>query len=304
MRPRIGLLGCGRWGRLILRDLLAMGAEVHFACRTEASAELARRAGARSAATALPAADGLDAYIVATPTITHAAVLEALVATGKPIFVEKPMTADLASARRLAALAPDRLFVMDKWRYHPAVEAMRAQVAAGAVGRVLALRASRWQWSNPHTDVSVLWILAPHDLAIALHVLGRIPPLSHAFPLARGRPDLGFTAVLQDDEVQVTLDVGAVETGHRRQHLLVGERATLELTDAYDERLRMRRGPPASAAAVEEFLPISREMPLESELAAFLAHVRGEGPPPLSSVQDGLLIVERLADIERALAAP
>jgi predicted dehydrogenase len=304
MTTRIGLIGCGRWGRLILRDLLKLGAEVEVASATEATAAFARSAGARWAGTTLPDPDRLDAWVVATPTITHAAMLERIVGTGKPIFVEKPMTADVASARRLAQAAPDRLFIMDKWRHHPGIEAMRREVAAGALGRVAAIRASRWQWSSPHLDVSPLWILTPHDLAITLHILGRLPPVAQAFAVVAGRPELGTTAVLKDDDVQVILESGIIETGHRRRCLVVGERGTLELTDAYDEGLRVRRGAPGDAAAVEGFLPISGEMPLEAELRVFLAHVRGEGPPPHSSARDGLLIVERLAEIDSALGLP
>ena len=247
MSLRIGLIGCGRWGRLILRDLVKLGAEVEVACLTEATASFARSAGARRAATALPDPQVIDAYVVATPAATHAAVLEAVIGAGKPMFVEKPLTTDAASARRFAELAPDRLFVMDKWRHHPGVEALREQVAVGALGRVRAIRASRWQWSSPHRDVTPLWVLTPHDLAIALHILGRLPPLARAFPLVPGRPELGFLAVLADGDVQVIVEAGVVETGHRRRCLVVGDRATLELTDAYDAALRVRRGAPGAA---------------------------------------------------------
>lgn len=301
MTLRIGLVGCGRWGRVILRDLLALGAEVQVSCSSEATAAAALRAGAKSAGSALPDAGAVDAYVVATPTATHAEVLDALVPTGRPIYAEKPMTSDVASARRLAAAAPDRLFVMDKWRYHPAIEAMRREAAAGAVGRVLSIKTSRWQWSSPHRDVSPLWILAPHDLSIALHVLGRIPPLRDAFAAAPGRPDLGLSARLGDADTHVLIDIGVASTEHQRRCLLIGTEATLELTDAYDDRLLVRRGPPGDPAAVAEVLPVGAEMPLLAELRAFLAHVRGEGPPPMSSAAEGLAIVERLAEIEAAL---
>lgn len=297
----VALIGCGRWGRLILRDLLKLGAEVEVACLTAATAEAARAAGATRAGTALPNPEKIDAYVVATPAATHAAVLDVLVGTGRPIFVEKPMTTDAASARRLAELAPERLFVMDKWRHHPGIEAIRREAAAGSLGQVRAMRLSRWQWSSPHRDVTPLWVLAPHDLAIALHVLGRLPPLSHAMPVVPSRPELGFLAVLADEAAQVIVDVGVVETEHRRRVLVVGELATLELTDAYDDRLRLRRGAPGAVEAAESLLPISTELPLEAELASFLAHVRGEGPPPHSSAHDGALVVERLAEIEAAL---
>lgn len=301
MSLRVGLVGCGRWGRHILRDLLSLGAEVQVTCLSDATAAQARHAGAREAGRALPDPETTDAYVVATPTATHAEVLETLVSTGRPIYVEKPMTADAASARRLADAAPSRLFVMDKWRYHPAIEAMRRQVADGSVGEVLAIKTSRWQWSSPHLDVSPLWILAPHDLSIALHVLGRIPPLRHAFAMVPGRPELGLAAVLADDGAQVTIDIGVAAPEHRRRCLVVGSKASLELTDAYDDRLLVRRGAPGDSAAAAEVLQVGAEMPLLAELRAFLAHVRGEGPPPLSSARDGADIVERLSEIEAAL---
>jgi predicted dehydrogenase len=270
-------------------------------CDTEASVAFARSAGAQRAGTDLPEPGTVDGYVVATPASTHAAVLDAILGAGKPVFVEKPMTTDAASARRLAAQASARLFVMDKWRHHPGVEAMRREAASGALGRVRAIRTSRWQWSSPHRDVTPLWVLAPHDLSIILHVLGRLPPLREAFAVVPGRPELGFVAVLADGEVQAIVDVGVVETGHRRSCLVVGDRATLELADSYDDGLRLRRGPPGAAEAAEAVLPISTAMPLEAELAAFLAHIRGAGPPPHSSAADGALVVERLAEIEAAL---
>lgn len=303
MSIRIGLVGCGRWGRHILRDLVALGAEVQVTCRSEATAAEALRAGAVTAGTAPPDLEASDAFVVATPTATHGAVLETLVGAQRPIFVEKPMTADVASARRLASAAPSTLFVMDKWRYHPAIEAMRREAQAGTVGEVLAIKTSRWQWSSPHRDVAPLWILAPHDISIALHILGRIPPLVDASPLIHGRPDLGVSARLGDRSVQVHIDIGVASTEHRRRCLLIGSEATLELTDAYDDRLLVRRGPPGDPAARAEILPVGVEMPLLAELRAFLAHVRGEGPPPLSSAADGLAIVERLSEIEAAVGA-
>ena len=44
------------------------------------------------------------------------------------------------------------------------------------------------------------------------------------------------------------------------------------------------------------------DMPLLLELQAFLRHLQG-GPPPMTSASEGLLIVERTAEIERAARA-
>lgn len=302
---RIGLVGCGRWGRLILRDLLACGAQVHVVARSEGTRAAALAAGATSASDDLDALADMDGHVVATPTIVHAQVLERLVATGRPIFVEKPMTADPDSARRLTQAAGDRIFVMDKWRYHPVIEAMRQEIASGAVGDVLAIHLVRQGWSNPHRDVGPLWILAPHDLAIVLHLTGRVPPVLSAHAAAPGRFDLGGQARLGGEGLPlVTLDFGVASPEHRRRCQVIGSRACLELRDGYETRLFIRDGAPGDAEATERVFNTGDAMPLLAEVRRFVDHVAGRGGPPMSSAAEGLLIVERLAQIEAmAMAA-
>jgi len=125
MTIRIGLVGCGRWGKLILRDLVANGASVGVVCHDPASEAHAREYGASSIYAKLEDLPVVDGYVVATPSSTHAQILISWWIQGRPIYVEKPLTTDPVSAHRLSVKASDRLFVMDKWRYHPAVEAMR-----------------------------------------------------------------------------------------------------------------------------------------------------------------------------------
>ena len=65
----------------------------------------------------------------------HAAVLEEVLGRDVPVFCEKPLTDDPIAAERLAARAPDRLFVMDKWRYHPASWRLARSFANGGWAR-------------------------------------------------------------------------------------------------------------------------------------------------------------------------
>jgi predicted dehydrogenase len=301
--PRIGLVGCGRWGRLILRDLRASGAEVHVADPSEAMRARAQAEGAAAVVPDLAAFGPLDGHVVATPSRTHAEVLERLLPSGRPLFVEKPMTTDLASAERLARAAAGRLFVMDKWRYHPCIEAMRREIAAGTTGEILAIRGSRWQWAQPHLDVDPLWILAPHELAIVLHLTGGIPPVRDAWPALAGAPALGGAARLGcAGGPEVMIEWGVASPEHRRRSLVVGACATLELRDGYDTQIFARIGPPAAADATERVIVTGAEMPLLSEIRAFLGFVRGTGAAPMSSAAEGLLIVRRLTEIDAAMA--
>ena len=306
MTLRVGLIGCGRWGRLILRDLLTLGAEVHV---VSPSAENRRDAVALGAARTVPSVDDLDApvrgFVIASPTSTHAAVMERLLPTGRPMFVEKPMTNDLLAARRLVATAGDRIFVMDKWRYHPGVEALAAAAKSGELGEILAIRSYRLGWGHRHADVDALWILLPHDLAIALEVLGHLPAPAAALTPVPGRVASDFVAVLRDhpEGPQVTIEIGTSHPVTRRAVVVVGSRKAAQLADSYDDRITIAEGAPGAAFGAPQDRPAAGEPPLCRELRVFLDHLRG-GPPPRSAAADGLLIVERIAALRRLAALP
>lgn len=174
--PRVGLIGCGLWGRNILRDLRAEGADPLVADPTPAARDLAFHLGASCTVPFLDDLPEVDGLIVATPASTHAAVVEQALERGVPVFVEKPLTTDAASADRLAARGADRLFAMHVFRYHHGVEALAGIAQTGELGPVVTLRSTRTHWGTPRTDVDSIWTLVPHDLTIALAILGQLPP--------------------------------------------------------------------------------------------------------------------------------
>src|SRR6476646_6231973 len=97
------------------------------------------------------------------------------------------------SARRLAAAAPDRLFVMDKWRYHPGVAELARIARSGELGPVVGIHSRRVTLGHRYSDVSTVWIHAPHDLAIALELLGSVPEPRHAVAEVVGGEMAGLT---------------------------------------------------------------------------------------------------------------
>ncbi len=297
---RVGLVGCGRWGRHILRDLLSLGCIVAVATKSEESRRYASEGGASMIVDGIEELPELDGVVVATPTVTHAAVIEALLERGVPVYTEKPLTCDPESASRLAEAAPERLFVMDKWRYHPGVE-MLARIARDKdLGPVLGLRTTRAQWGNPHADVDIAWILAPHDLSIALEVLGRVPSARNAVAETIDGEVTGLVGFL-GDEPWMVLEVSSRFPEYRREIRLHCRDGVAILNDGYSEHLSVVRAQGSGSHPPEpELRHISNELPLLRELRAFVEHLKG-GPPPRSSAAEGALIVRTIADL-RALA--
>lgn len=294
----VALVGCGKWGRHILRDLVGLGCDVAVVDPSAANAGRALQLGARAAVSSTDALPAVAGVVVATPATVHADSVEQVLPLGVPVFVEKPLTVDPLSAARLVAASGGRLFVMDKWRYHPGVRLLSDIVRDGRLGRVNGLRTVRTDWGNPHTDVDVVWTLAPHELAIALEVFGAVPPARRAVADVENGELVGLTGVLGDGPWHV-LEVSSRSERLSREIRLSCTDGVAVLAGGWVDHVVIYRDHTAPRPS-GQVLSISTDLPLLLELQAFVEHLRG-GPAPNSTAAEGLAVVEAIAHL-RALA--
>jgi predicted dehydrogenase len=288
---RVSLIGCGRWGRNILRDLLALECHVAVADPDPGALEQARAAGASSTAASLDDLPASDGIVVATPTSTHAAVIRYALARGTPVFVEKPLTCDVHTAREFAEHATGRLFVMDKWRYHPGIEELARIARTGELGAPLGMRLRQVGWGTPHLDVDVTWILLPHCLSIALEVLGCIPKPRQAFASTIDGRTVALDCVL-GEKPWVIVEVSERSPVKVREFHLHCEHGVAWLDERWSDHISIATG---RAAKIKE-RPVARDMPLYAELKAFVRHLEG-APAPRSSVAEGTQTVESIFEL-------
>lgn len=154
--PRLGLVGCGGISATHPAAYRVAGYEVVALCdRTRAKAE-ARRAeffpGAEvtTDAAVLLARDDLDAVDLTPHPADRAPLIEAAIEAGLPVLSQKPLAADLDTARALARRAEAAgvpLAVNQNGRFAPHMAWMRAAVNAGLVGEVASVRVSI-QWDH------------------------------------------------------------------------------------------------------------------------------------------------------------
>ena len=125
-------------------------------------------------------AQGVDVAIVATPTVTHRAIVERLLAAGVHCLVEKPLAPDETEARAIAEAAERSgrcLQVGHVVRYDPV---MRAVMAVGDIRP----RFVEMDRISPMTfrsvDVGVVLDMMIHDLDVLLKLMGSEPEEIHA----------------------------------------------------------------------------------------------------------------------------
>lgn len=300
-RHRLGLVGCGRWGEVIQRDLLEIGCDVVVADPLEPRRSRALEHGASEAIADAADLPDVDGVVVAVPVTRHALVIEGLLDRAVPVFCEKPLTADVAEARRLVERGDGRIFVMDKWRYHPGVEAMASIAREGELGEVVGLRTARVGWKPEaiDVDVDVVWRLVPHDLAIAMEILGTIPAPRAAVAERDAGGVTGIVAIL-GTAPWLVVEVSDRRRKSFREVRLFCRHGIAVLTSGHADHIVVARRDSSGAMASLEQRKISTEPPLLRELRAFVAHLHG-GPPPRSSVREAAAVVEAVASL-RALA--
>jgi predicted dehydrogenase len=282
----------------VLRDLGPFGVNVVVADSDPQARARADRAGAHTVASAshLPAVDGL---IVATPAVTHASIVTMLLPRGVPVLVEKPFTTSATDAEALADRGDGRLFVGHTWRYHPGVQLLGEIARSGEIGPIVGLRSTRTNWTSPRTDVDSVWNLAPHDLTLAIEILGHIPPPRAAIAEVHDGRAVGMTALLGDSPWLV-FDVSNRYRDKRREVRVHGRDGVAVMSDPDSGRIEVTHGGLAIAASEAEtdVRAFSTESALTRELAAFLAFVDG-GPPPKTSAVEGADVVKCVEQLRK-----
>ena len=103
---RVAVIGCGYWGRNLVRNFSDLGA---LAAVCDTDPELAQQFGSRYDVRTPAFEDvirdpGIDAVAIATPAVTHSAMAGQALSAGKHVFVEKPVALDVDSAEAVERL--------------------------------------------------------------------------------------------------------------------------------------------------------------------------------------------------------
>jgi predicted dehydrogenase len=293
----IGLVGCGRWGKHILRDLRTLGADVTVVARSAASRQRAGEGGAAGIVPSIGDLPSVDGVVIAATTSAHAEVIEEALELAGPIFVEKPMCTDPNRADTLAAAAPERLFVMDKWRYHPGVIRIADVAHRKELGEVRGLRTVRVAWGAAHDDSDTVWHLAPHDLSVALEILGEVPRPNHAVGQVQDGKVRVLHGLLSVNEIWHAVEVSERSPRSERRVELHCDDGVAILASGWDQHISLHR-----TDETTERIETPGELPLLAELRAFTEHLRG-GPAPRSSAAEGAAIVRVIADLRTLIGA-
>src|SRR5690242_6767574 len=174
---RAAVIGAGAFGRNHARVISHLES-VELSAIVDTDLDRARALADEHSSSAFPVIDDvldrIDAAIVATPTITHEAVVTRLLESGIDVLVEKPIASTSSAGERLARLAQERgriLQVGHLERFNPAVTALEKVLTIP-----LFFEVHRLSVFTPRSlDNDVVLDLMIHDLDIVLSYTREYP---------------------------------------------------------------------------------------------------------------------------------
>jgi predicted dehydrogenase len=320
----VGVIGAGSWGLNVARAFArTKGARLRGIC--DLDPERLARAGSAHPEVALIAdleellaTPGIQVVVVAVDSPRHHAVARRALLAGRHVLVEKPMALSVAEGAELCELAALHglvLMVGHVLLHHPGILRAREVIAAGDLGKVLYLHATRVGFGTVRPGESAWWSVAPHDVAVALHLFDAVPTLVSATGagfLQTQQHDVAFGTLTFSDGRIAHVHVSWLAPEKRRLLTVVGSHKMLTFDETDRERpLRIHDRTFVPAAARPGFIGRAGEIeaptlpvtePLLAECEHFVDCI-ARGIRPRGDGATGLAVLRVLEAGERSMRA-
>jgi predicted dehydrogenase/acetyltransferase-like isoleucine patch superfamily enzyme len=315
--PRVAVVGCGYWGRNLVRAFHELGA---LSAICDADLERGRELAAQHHVPALSLADVLaaeeiEAAVLATPAETHARLALCLLNAGKHVFVEKPLALSVedAVAVREAAAANDRLIMVGHLlRYHPVFLKLSELVAQGELGRLNYVYSNRLNLGRFRREEDVFWSFAPHDISMILALAGEDPEsveaIGHCY-LRSNIADVTTTHLRFASGINAHVFVSWLHPYKEQRLVVIGDAGMAVFNDGepwpeklvfYPHRVAWRDGAPEAAKANGKPIAVEQAEPLLLECAHFIEALQGVRSP-WTDAQEGIRVLRVLDAAKRSM---
>jgi predicted dehydrogenase len=314
----VGLIGYGYWGPNYAR-LLSTHTDVNFVAVSDLSPEFLKEAKLKHNVEIFKdykkilSNKNIEAVLIITPTISHFQIAKDALEFGKHVLIEKPLTKTAKEAKRLIKLAAKNnlvLMVGHTFLYNDHFKKVEEVVKNGKIGLLRFITATRINLGPIRRDVNVKWDLAPHDIAMILKLVGKMPEgvmvaggsyLSH-------KTDVAFINLKFPNNVLANITVSWLAPVKSRQLIVVGSKKMVVFDDVsqtdkvaiYNKGVMLPRGSSFSEFSKfgiynedTEIPKIKAGEPLLNKLNHFLECI-AFGKSPLTDGHNGLEVVSIL----------
>ncbi len=318
---RVAVVGSGYWGQNLVRNFHEIGVLSAVCDSSEKALATFKTQYPEcqffNSYSELLSHHTFDAVAIATPAETHAPMVREALEAGKDVFVEKPLSLDVPTARSLLNLAHEKkriLMVGHLLWYHPAVLKLRELVDAGELGKIRYLYSNRLNMGKIRREENILWSFAPHDISVILGLLGEMPDqvIAQGGNYLHARiADVTVSCLSFPSGVKAHIFVSWLHPFKEQKLVVVGDRKMAVFDDLlkenklvlYPHSIEWKGQVPIANKATAEAVPVEWKEPLRAECEHFMACVKTRQNPRTDG-QEALKVLTVLQMCQQALESP
>ena len=313
----IAVIGCGMWGRNIARNCANLGVLKNVVdINPDRAGEFAQTFSTTASDYASVCADkNIHGVMISASAKSHEQLAAEALGAGKHVFVEKPMSLSLDSAKAMNTAAKEanrQLMIGHLIRYHPAFTELISQVKGGAIGKLRHIQANRLAMGRIRNTESALFDLCPHDLSLILTLTGSLPTHVTCYGAAHITPGIvdvvstglgfagGVSAGMTTSWVNPIKEHRLVVTGQTGSLLFDDTKPWPEKLTLFSDHITQVGELFVVERASPIHLPVEEKEPLKEEVAAFI-EVCQTGQPAPTNGDEGVAVQSVLEQMTSCL---
>ncbi|MBL0941272.1 MAG: Gfo/Idh/MocA family oxidoreductase, partial [Alphaproteobacteria bacterium] len=313
---KISVIGCGHWGKNLVRNFAELGA-LHSVCdaNQEVAHEISQAYGVPSQTLDQVFTSDCEGVVIAAPAAQHYDLTQKALQAKKHVFVEKPLSLKVVEAKKLGdlSLQVDRkLMVGHLLQYHPAFLKLKQLLAKGNLGRLQYIYSNRLNLGKFRNEENILWSFAPHDISMILALVGDLPATVYATGACYLNPsihDVTTTHLTFKNGIQAHIFVSWLHPYKEQKLVVVGDRGMAVFDDGqpWSEKLKLyphqvtwSDGMPRPEKADVVHVPLEVAEPLKLECQHFIESI-ATNLRPCTDAEEGLRVLQVLEAAQQSL---
>ena len=315
MKKNIAIVGCGYWGKNLVRNFSELGALYSV---SDTNAETANNYANKYHVKNLTFNEiindsNIKGVVLTVPAKLHALLSIEAMNKGKHVFVEKPLALNVTDAKLMIETAKKnnvKLMVGHLLNYHPIFKKIKKLVNDGQIGKIEYIQSSRLSFGKFRSEEDVVWSFAPHDISMILSLAEEKPSIvkcNSKSIIKENHADIANIYIEFPSGLKSNISVSWINPIKEAKLVITGTSSILIFDDTktWDEKLTLYSYILEGSKQFsnlkklsEKFIKIPEEEPLKNECQHFVNMLEGD-QEPFTNGDEGMKVVEVLSAISK-----
>ena len=301
MKKNIAVIGCGYWGKNLVRNFYELGCLVAIC---DPDIDLAKAISETYKVKNLSFNNilkdqSIEGVVLAVPASLHAKMSIKALNAKKHVFVEKPISLNQSEAKKMIECSKNNnmhLMVGHLLQYHPIFIMVKKLVVDNQLGKLKYVYSNRLSLGKVRSEEDVIWSFAPHDISMILSLVQEPVKSVKSKINSIIREDIADNAIIHlefESGLKAHVSVSWINPFKEQKLVIIGDKAMAVFDDTkpwdeklgiYDHKISKDGYQTYTDKADIKYVNVKYAEPLKEECLYFLNLIAGNVPP----LTDGL----------------